>query len=241
MNAKVILITGGTSGIGEALLQQLSKDNYVVVCGRNQAKLDQAQAKYPETTFVQADISQQADIDRLYQAIEQKHGHLDILINNAGVANPQEIGEAQESMQFLDMDINFKGTVLTINTLLPLLQKSKASKPVIVNVSSILAKIPFYSMPIYSASKAALRSYTISLRNKLPGFLITEVLPPLVDTPMTSSFENASKMSSADVASQIIAGIERNKTEVYPGMARMANVTSKVAFGFISKAFNANP
>jgi len=238
MNSKIILITGGTSGIGASMLKILQEENTVIVCGRSQSKIDTVKSKYPKSTFIQADISKAADLERIYELINTKFGKLDVLINNAGVAHFVDLNEGVDSNQFMDIEVNFKSTVLTTNKLLPLLRKSKDKKPTIVIVSSILAKIPQYEMPIYSASKAALHSYTLSLRSKLKDFQITEVLPPLVDTPLVATIDNADKMDSDKVASIIVKGMIKGKKEIYPGIAKVANLVSKISFSRIAKLIN---
>lgn len=238
MKSKIIFITGGTSGIGASLLKKLHANNTVIACGRNQSKIDKIKSQYPNTIFIQADITQEDDLDKIHTLIATQFGRLDVLINNAGIANFVDLKDTLEAKDFKDIDVNFKGTVLTTNTLLPLLKKSKEAKPIIVVVSSILAKVPHFSMPIYSASKAALHSYTISLRNTLRTFQITEILPPLVDTSMTANIDNPSKMDSDKVASIIIEGIEKERLEVYPGVAKFANFMSKFLFNRIANVVN---
>jgi len=238
MKSKVIFITGGTSGIGKALVEQLHQENSVIVCGRNQQRLDECKALYPEVEFIQADISKRTDMKSVQAYINRKYGKLDVLINNAGIGTHIDFNETGQEVDFRDMDVNFRGTVETTSLLLPLLKESN-SNPTVVVVSSILAKVPIYNIPIYSASKAALHSYAISLRQQLNNIQVVEVLPPIVDTPMTEDVKNNGKMSPEAVASTIISGIEKGKKEVYPGMSKVANFMTKVASNRIEALMNA--
>jgi uncharacterized oxidoreductase len=95
-------------------------------------------------------------------------------------------------------------------------------------------------MPIYSASKAALHSFCISLRAKMKQINIVEVLPPFVDTPLIENIQSRDKMNPEKVASIIVSGVQKGKTEIYPGIARLANMMRKVSFKKISQIINKN-
>ena len=137
------------------------------------------------------------------------------------------------------MEVNFKGTVQATSNFVDLLKKSK-NKPTVVVLGSILGKVPNHDLPIYSASKAAIHSFCISFRAKQTSINMLEVLPPLVNTPMTESFVSNDKMSPDDVAKSIVNGILKGKEEVYPGQAKLANLMSKVYFKKISNIINAS-
>ena len=239
MKSKIILITGGTSGIGYSLVNQLHKNNQVIVCSKNKVKIKECQEKFENVNFIQADITNISDIENIKFFINQKYGYLDVLINNAGIANSANLSDENEPLNFDDIDVNFKGTVQVTSAMLPLIKKSK-NNPVIIILSSILAKIPYYELPIYSASKAALHSYSISLRKKIKPIRVIEVLPPMVNTTMTSTLETNKKMEAKKVAEIIIKAIEKGNIEVYPGIAKMANVISKISFKRISSIINSN-
>ena len=236
MKDKRIFITGGTSGIGKSLLQRLQKDNSVMVCGRNQSKIDQTKSIYEATDVLQADISKEDDLTRIEEAIQDKYDGLDVLINNAGIAQFTPPNEGFGSNHFEEMIVNFHSTLMLTHRLKPLLLKSHP-KPTVVFVSSILAKVPNYDLSIYSASKAALHSYAVSFRKKHPEFQITEVFPPLVDTPMTEGIDDT-KMDPDVVADKIIRGAERGRKEIYPGIASVANQLNRWWPAAIQKMIN---
>lgn len=239
MKNKVVLITGGTSGIGKALVELLHQDNKIIVCSRNQNKISECKKLFKNVHFVQADITNTEDLSKLKRDISEKFEYLDVLINNAGIGNFVDLNKIEPITSFLDIDVNFKGTVQTTATFIPLLLKCK-TKSIIVITSSILSKIPHHEMPIYSASKAALHSYCISLRAKIKQIHIMEVFPPLVDTPMTENIQSTDKMKPEKIASIIVSGINKEKKEIYPGIARLANLMNRISFKRISKIINAN-
>ncbi|MEL6560720.1 MAG: SDR family NAD(P)-dependent oxidoreductase [Bacteroidota bacterium] len=239
MRNKIILVTGGTSGIGKALVALLHAENQVIVCSRNQDKIAECEKRFRDVLYIQADISNIDDLHRAEKIIAETYGRLDILFANAGVANFFDLDSSQSVLDFRDMEVNFKGTVQTVNTFKSLLLNSN-KQPTLVITNSILAKIPHYKMPIYSASKAALHSYCTALRSKIKRLTILEIFPPLVDTPMTKDLKSNDKMKPEKIAANIVSSVQRGKKEVYPGVARLANLMSIISFKRISKIINSN-
>ncbi|RMA58022.1 SDR family oxidoreductase [Ulvibacter antarcticus] len=238
MKDKIIVITGGSKGIGRALVAQLASDNTLIICGRTQKSLDRCKKEFPSIYTVKADISKETGRDKLVEFVKDHFGSMDVLINNAGVSSFTDLSEVIAIEKSHDMEINFEGTVILTAQCIPLLRKSKDAS--IVVVTSILAKVPVYVLPLYSASKAALHSYCISLREQLKNISVIEVLPPLVDTDFTKDIVSNSKMNPEKVASDIINGLERKKKEIYPGVAKTANVMNLFFPKKIAKIVN-NP
>ncbi len=236
MQHKTILITGGTSGIGLELVKLLAPTNRIVFCARNADMVAKTQKEIPNTLGITADIQSDNDVKKLYHQINERYGMLNVLMANAGVANFVDYNDPLPSNSLIDMDINFGGTVKLINQFLPLLRSSE--NPAVILTSSILAKVPVHSMPIYSASKAALHSYSQSLRAQLPFLRVVEVLPPLVDTPLAAAIKTNDKLSPKAVAQKIIGDFEKGKTEIYPGRAVIANFMSRLAPKKIEKMLN---
>lgn len=214
---KNVLITGGSSGIGKALLKKLVSENNILICGRNREKLDDCKREFPSIEIIALDISRKEQFTALTDKLKTDWGgKLDILINSAGIAHQVNF-DNNTDIDFSDMEINFYGTINLTMKLLPFLKKSDTPK--IVIISSILAISPHHSMPIYCASKAALRSFSKSLRYQLKWLKVFEVLPPLVDTPMANEINSNDKMNPDGVATIILKGIQTNKDEIYPGIA----------------------
>ncbi|MFZ2620633.1 MAG: SDR family oxidoreductase [Alphaproteobacteria bacterium] len=188
MTQPIALVTGGTSGIGEAVVARFVAEGYrVLTCGRNPQKVSVLQSKYAgqPVDVLQGDISQQAFRDTLVQAL-LPYGRLTTLVNNAGV---------YESSGTFDEDVSAWGNVLNINLVAAhaLVQEcypflKKAQNPSVVNVSSVcgLRALTRCSSTIYSVSKAGLDMLTLRLAQGLgaDGIRVNSVNPGVVDTPI---------------------------------------------------------
>jgi uncharacterized oxidoreductase len=134
------------------------------------------------------------------------------------------------------MEINVGGVIRTTSALIDLLT---ANQGTVINVSSLLAFVPVPAMPIYSASKAAVHSYTQSLRFQLEdsGVEVIELMPPAVRTDMTSEFDEAgiSTISTDELVKQTIAALRADKSEIRPGQANQAAFMRRLAPNFINR------
>jgi NAD(P)-dependent dehydrogenase (short-subunit alcohol dehydrogenase family) len=169
LQGKIAVITGGSSGIGLAAAKRLVKEGaYVFVTGRRQAELDKAVAEIgSNTTAVQGDVSNLADLDRLYKEVETKKGKLDVLFANAGIAEPKPTADVSAEDYDKTFDINARGVFFAVQKALPLM---KHGGSIILTGSGIWQKgIPIY--PTYIATKAALRSFVRTWKEHLDGVL----------------------------------------------------------------------
>lgn len=216
-----VLITGGGSGIGFAIAERLiEKNNRVIIIGRTLNKLKQAAEKLGNVDYVVSDINNPADSAKLKTYLQEKFGGLDVLINNAGSAVPHTLGlNSDSATKALDeFQTNFFSAVRLIDELLPLLAESEEG--IIVNVTSIVALVPGSALPTYSASKAALHSYTESLRhvlNKTTSIKVFELMPPLVNTEFSAPIGGENGIPPKEVADSLLAAIEANVYEVHTG------------------------
>ncbi|EPR9140034.1 SDR family NAD(P)-dependent oxidoreductase [Cronobacter sakazakii] len=154
---KVVIVTGGTSGIGLATAKAFADEGaHVFITGRRQAALDAAlQQLGDNVTGVRGDMSQLADIDRLYEAVQQRHSHIDVLFANAGGGELAPLGAISEAHYHDTFDTNVKGVLFTVQKALPLLRDGAA---VVLNASTAGSSgTPAFS--VYAASKAAVRSF----------------------------------------------------------------------------------
>jgi NAD(P)-dependent dehydrogenase (short-subunit alcohol dehydrogenase family) len=183
LEGKTALVTGGNSGIGLATAKQFVREGaYVFITGRRKAELDAAAKEIGgNVTGVQGDVSNLADLDRLFAQIKRQSGKLDILFANAGVARYAALGAISEEFFDSIFDTNVKGVVFTVQKALPLLPDGAS---IILNASIAGSKgLATYS--VYSATKAAVRSFartwTTDLRER--RIRVNAVSPGSIDTP----------------------------------------------------------
>lgn len=153
---KVAVITGGTTGIGLAAAKRFAAEGaHVFITGRRQAELDAAVKELgPRVTGVKGDVSQPADLDRLYERVRREHDHIDILFANAGGGEFAALGTISEAHFDKTFGINVKGTVFTVQKALPLLRDGASI--ILTGSTAAIKGSPAFS--IYGATKAALRS-----------------------------------------------------------------------------------
>ena len=245
LNNRTILVTGGTSGMGLELAKQLlERRNVVIITGRSQEKLDDAKRELRGVHTFKSDVGDPAAIAVLYDNVLRQFPALDTLINNAGIMRVQKFNQNQGLDDITcEIEVCYSGPVRMIKQFLPHLMTRKGA--LLVNVSSGAALIPFPISPVYSGAKAALHSFTESLRVQMEhaGVTVVEVIPPGVETPLfrNEAFEREMKVPKGmDVtvfAKKAIAGIEAGRPEVRPGLANVLNILSRVAPGFALKQF----
>jgi len=187
LEGKIALITGGSSGIGLATAQRFVKEGaHVYITGRRQPELDEAVALIgSNVTAVQGDATSMDDLDRLYDLIRTEHGHLDILVTSAGLVDPVEFGSITEHNFDKTFNLNARGTLFTAQKALPLMHKGAS----IVLVGSIAAYKGMPGYTTYSASKAALRSYSRTWAQEFQdrGIRVNTLSPGPIDTPIIDS------------------------------------------------------
>lgn len=181
-----VLITGGASGIGLALAERfVQAGSTVIICGRREDKLKEAQAKYPQLDIRVCNVADPAERTALCEWVTEKYPELNVLINNAGIQQRLQLPQqpAWEIMRE-EVAINLEAPIHLSTLFIPHLLKQ--AHPAILNVTSGLAFSPLAGVPIYSATKAALHSFTLSLRHQLAGSPISviEIIPPAVNTDL---------------------------------------------------------
>jgi uncharacterized oxidoreductase len=187
-----ILITGGGSGIGRGIAEAFhAMGNKVIIAGRRQNVLDKTTEANPGMASATLDIEDPAAIREFAARITSQHPALNVLINNAGILKPENLtSQGSDSADAEAMvRTNLLGPIRLIGALLPHLQKQP--RAAILNVSSGLGFVPLPVAPTYSATKAALHSYTQSLRVQLrePPVQVIEIIPPYVQTELGGSHQ----------------------------------------------------
>jgi uncharacterized oxidoreductase len=215
-----VLITGGSAGIGLATAKQLAaKNNHVIIIGRNQERLRNAASELPNVTAINADVTNAEDVDQLVDKLTKEFPALNIVINNAGSAQMSNLLTDTDNFEKASGEIltNYLSIIRLNEKLLPLLQQQPSAA--IVNVSSVVAFVPGSALAGYSASKAALHSYTQSLRLFLSptSVKVFELMPPLVDTEFSAEIGGHNGIKPAVVAQELIEGLENDNFEIRIG------------------------
>ncbi|MCS3798533.1 SDR family oxidoreductase [Niastella sp. OAS944] len=181
-NSKII-VTGGASGIGLGIVERLLKDNHtVIVCGRRENVLKELTDRYPTVITKKCDIEHAAEREALYNWVVTEHSDLNVLINNAGIQNwmsPSDNDFFKRAQQEIAINIEAPLHLISLFMKLPALDT-------IMNVTSGLSFSPFAKVPVYSATKAFLRSFTLSLRYILKdkNIKVIEIVPPALKTDL---------------------------------------------------------
>ena len=237
----VVLITGGGSGMGLAIAREFAaRDNVVVIAGRNEEKLQRAAREVNGRNAVHAirgDVTNETDVRALLSYIDSEFGRLTILVNNAGVWPRYDLVDGSEIRETMreEVLINLFAPANVTTLALPLLLRQPAAA--VVNISSILAYAGTPSAPLYSATKAALHSFSRSLRTRLKKtpVRIFEVLPPLVDTGLAANFD-APKIQPEVVARTLMVALEKDRYEVRIGQTKALHVLSRISLTQAEKA-----
>ena len=231
---QTILITGGSSGIGLALARQLAAHNTVIIAGRDERRLEAASASIAGLRTIACDIAQAEERIRLCEAVLRDYPKLNVLINNAGIQHHLrfDADHASRSAAILEeeMIVNLLAPVHLSSLLIP--QLLKQSTAAIMNVTTGLVIVPKVESPLYSTSKAALSTFTSTLRSQLRNSTIqvTEAMPPLVDTPMTHG-RGSGKITAEACADEMIRGLEQGKAVIRVDKVKLLHLINRVSPG----------
>lgn len=244
LDQREILVTGGGSGIGLALARRLiASGNRVLVCGRRLDVLQEAKRQIPQLETIQCDISQDSNRQQLVADVLTLFPRLSVLINNAGVQfRPPSISEqCDTTSDEQEFAINYFAPVGLTKRLLPHLTAQPES--MIVNVTSGLAFTPLAFMANYCASKAALHSWTQSLRYQLQdtSTRVVEMIPPKVNTDLGGKGLHDDGVSLEAYVEDAFNKLCEGKLEFGYGSSEIARAASACELGEISRQRNQRP
>ncbi len=232
---RTVLVTGGTRGIGREFVRQLVDEcGQVLIVGRNQQDLDAVVGdSLDKVKAFRADLSSAADVDALILRLNSEHPELSVLINNAGIQIECDCFEADSTSAIAnarqEIAINLGAVVSLTLGCLPTLV---AHRGMVLNVSSGLAVAPKEAAPVYCATKAGLRSFSIALRyqSRTHGdpVRVVEAIMPLVDTDMTKG-RGSGKLRPSEAAAQVLQGARAGRSEVWVGKARVLRLINRLS------------
>lgn len=235
---KLVLITGGSSGIGLALARQiLLNGGHVAILARRAELLGSAESELARSKIhhdqkiftLQADVSNKTEVESAFSVFIEANGVPDMVFNSAGVAHPGRFEDLGDGIFHWMMDVNYFGIVNVLKVLVPLMQQRKSG--VIVNISSIAGFIGVYGYTAYGASKFAVSGFSDALRSELrpDGIQVSVVFPPDTDTPqltyesqfkpaVTKELAGSAKLMDANiVAIETLKAVARKQYIVLPG------------------------
>jgi uncharacterized oxidoreductase len=229
LSSNTVLVTGGASGIGLAIANRFQEaGSKVVICGRRESKLEEARTKHPDMRTRVCDLQRESEREALAEWVTRELPELNILVNNAGIQQRLAL-DRREGWERLHQEIaiNLEAPIHLSTLLVPHLVRQR--DPAILQVTSGLAFAPLASVPIYCATKAAMHSFTLSLRHQLAAtpIRVIEIAPPAVDTDLGGPGLHTFGVSVAELMSAVIPRLQAGDTEIAYGFAEKSSRASR--------------
>src|SRR5437899_6671356 len=225
IGSHTVLVTGGATGIGLALaVRFLKAGSHVIVCGRREDKLREAAASHPGLRTRVCDVADEAGRVALVEWATRDVPQVDVLVNNAGIQRRTQLaGKEPWSETRQEIAINFDAPVHLSRLFIPHLVAQP--RPAIINITSGLAFVPLAPVPIYCATKAALHSFTLSLRHQLANTAIEviEIQPPAVNTDLGGPGLHTFGVPLDEFADAVMPRLERGDLEIAYGFAEQSS------------------
>ena len=229
LGGNTVLVTGGASGIGLALAERLLRaGSKVIICGRRKEKLQEAKEKHSELETRVCDVADDADRVSLFHWAVETFPRLNVLVNNAGIQLRVQLTDAGQWDQIREeIAINLDAPVHLSTLFIPHLKEQ--ARAAILNVTSGLAFAPMARVPVYSATKAALHSFTVSLRHQLAGtpIQVVEIVPPAVNTDLGGPGLHTFGVAIAEFLDAVLPRIEAGELEVAYGFSQQTSRASR--------------
>lgn len=240
LDSNTVLITGGASGIGFALAERfLQAGSTVIICGRRAEKLQEAQAQYPQLHTRVCNVADPSERADLLAWATQEFPQLNVLVNNAGIQQRFPLQQAPDWATMheeiaINLDAPIHLTTLFIPHLLTQVQ------PAILNVTSGLAFAPLAMAPVYCATKAALHSFTLSLRHQLANtpIAVIEIIPPAVNTDLGGAGQHTFGVPLSEFTDGIVEQLQNGSVEATYGFSSESSRASREQLDAIFKRMN---
>lgn len=240
LRGNTVLITGGASGIGFALAERFIKaGSRVIICGRREYKLKEAQSKYPQLNIRVCDVAKPAERTALFSWATETYPGLNVLVNNAGIQQRIQL-QQKPAWEVLDQEVatNLDAPIHLSTLFIPHLLHQK--QPAIINITSGLAFVPLANTPVYCATKAALHSFTLSLRHQLSGTPMTviEIIPPAVDTDLGGEGLHTFGVPLDEFTDAVVEQLETGNIEATYGFSNESSRATPEQLAVIFKQMN---
>ena len=242
LSGNTILVTGGASGIGLALAKRfLDHDNEVIVCGRREDWLMRAKDEMPRLNTYVCDVSDVSEREKLVLWTTREFPAVNVLVNNAGIQRRIDLTSEEEwETTRSEIQINLDAPIhLTQLFYRHFAQRETAA---FMNVTSGLSFMPLANVPIYCATKAALHSFTLSLRWQLKEthIRVVEIIPPAVDTDLQAPGLHTFGVNVGEFADHVFNELEAGSIEIAYGSAHAASQASRDTLDEIYQNMNSS-
>lgn len=231
MKDKVVVITGGNSGIGAATAQKFSQQGAKIVIFDRAAKdkLELQQQTLQSSHFVQGSVCHLPDLERLYQETQKVYGGIDILVANAGIAGARHIEEVDETFFDAIVDTNFKGLFFTVQRAIPLLRRGSS----VILVSSAARHVGFKQDSVYSSTKAAVSMLARNLAADLigKGIRVNALSPGYTDTPIFDKMKQHFPQKFETLSRKVPLGRFATPEEIAEAISFLASEKSSYIVG----------
>ena len=225
LSNRTVLVTGGTSGIGLGIAEAFQRSkSRVIVCGRNREKLSMVKEKFPDITALPCDVGDARQRKKLAAEVLRRFPDLDILVNNAGIQRYIDLKKGYDELKSGEDEIAINFVSVVELTALFIGHLMKRPSAAVINVSSGLGFMPMLNTPIYSATKAAIHTYSLVLRQQLKdtSVKVIEIVPPMVDTDLNKEGRDAAHIkfrgiSLSEYIPTVIKGLENDADIIFHG------------------------
>ena len=242
LSGNTILVTGGASGIGLALAKRfLDRGNEVIVCGRREERLKQVRDELPDIKTYVCDVSDTSERENLVRWVTSEFPTINVLVNNAGIQRRVDLTSEEDwERTRSEIEINLDAPIhLTQLFYRHFAQRERAA---FMNVTSGLSFMPLANVPVYCATKAALHSFTLSLRLQLmeSHIRVIEIIPPAVDTDLQAPGLHKFGVNVDEFADHVFEEIEKGSIEIAYGSAHAASQASRETLDAIYQNMNSS-